>query len=303
MMFDGKAFGEQMVSIVKGYVDRVFASFKTDIDRDIAEFRAKLQALEASPPKDGRDGVDGKDVDPELTRALIEKTVAAAVAALPSPERGEKGEPGERGADGKDGVDGKDANADAILDQLIKASVPSIIAEVEKAVAALPPAERGEKGDPGECGETGDPGQDGKDGVGLTDALLDRDGQLVLTLSDGRVKTLGAVVGKDGAPGRDAPPPFTIDDLQCHVLDDDRTVEFLLRSGEHEHVIHIKWPVQIDRGVFKEGRAYEAGDGVTWGGSYWIAQRATEAKPDSADSGWRLAVKRGRDGKDAGHGA
>jgi integrin beta 3 len=303
MMFDGKAFGEQMVSIVKGYVDRVFASFKSDIDKDIAEFRAKLQALEASPPKDGRDGVDGKDVDPELTRALIEKTVAAAVAALPPPERGAKGEPGERGADGKDGVDGKDADADAILDQLIKAAVPSIIAEVEKAVAALPPPERGEKGDPGERGETGDPGQDGKDGTGLADALLDRDGQLVLTLSDGRVKTLGAVVGRDGAPGKDAPPPFTIDDLECSVLDDDRTVQFLFRSGELEHVVHLKWPVVIDRGVFTEKQTYEMGDGVTWAGHFWIAQRATNAKPGYPDSGWRLAVKKGRDGKDAGHGA
>jgi hypothetical protein len=56
--------------------------------------------------------------------------------------------------------------------------------------------------------------------------------------------------------------------------------------------------VVIDRGVWREGQEYKAGDGVTWAGSYWIAQKDTSAKPDSGD-GFRLAVKRGRDGKSA----
>jgi hypothetical protein len=53
----------------------------------------------------------------------------------------------------------------------------------------------------------------------------------------------------------------------------------------------------IDRGVWREGQ-YKAGDAVTWAGSLWIAQKDTDAKPDSGD-GWRLSVKRGRDGKAA----
>jgi collagen type III alpha len=55
----------------------------------------------------------------------------------------------------------------------------------------------------------------------------------------------------------------------------------------------------IDRGVYKAGETYEPGDAVTWGGSLWIAQKQTDAKPDTPESGFRLAVKRGRDGKDA----
>ena len=46
-------------------------------------------------------------------------------------------------------------------------------------------------------------------------------------------------------------------------------------------------------------RTYVRGDAVTWGGSLWIAQKETSAKPDSPESGFRLAVKKGRDGKDA----
>ena len=58
-------------------------------------------------------------------------------------------------------------------------------------------------------------------------------------------------------------------------------------------------PAVIDRGVYRDTEAYAKGDGVTWGGSYFIAQKqAPEGKPGESDS-WRLAVKRGRDGKDA----
>lgn len=42
-----------------------------------------------------------------------------------------------------------------------------------------------------------------KDGVGITDAVIDRSGALVLTKSDGGKIELGVVVGRDGADGRD----------------------------------------------------------------------------------------------------
>lgn len=51
-------------------------------------------------------------------------------------------------------------------------------------------------------------------------------------------------------------------------------------------------------GVHDAGEAYESGDAVTHGGSLWIAKERTSAKP-GADSTWQLAVKRGKDGKDA----
>lgn len=133
----------------------------------------------------------------------------------------------------------------------------------------------------------------GEDGAGIADLVIDREGGLVATFSDGRMKELGRVVGKDG---RDGMGP---DDLNMELLEDGRTVRLAFTKGETEFAFNVPFPVVLDRGVFAEGKSYEEGDAVTWGGSLWIAQRATSQKPDSVDGGWRLAVKRGRDGRDA----
>lgn len=133
----------------------------------------------------------------------------------------------------------------------------------------------------------------GEDGAGIADLVIDRHGNLVATFTDGRMKELGCIVGKDG---RDGMGP---DDLSMTLLEDGRTVRMSFAKGETEFAFNIPFPVVLDRGVFADGKTYEEGDAVTWGGSLWIAQRATSSKPDTTDSGWRLAVKRGRDGRDA----
>ena len=53
-----------------------------------------------------------------------------------------------------------------------------------------------------------------------------------------------------------------------------------------------------DRGVFHSGNSYLKGEWCTHEGSLWIAQADTADKPGSS-AAWRLAVKRGRDGRDA----
>jgi hypothetical protein len=53
------------------------------------------------------------------------------------------------------------------------------------------------------------------------------------------------------------------------------------------------------RGVWQPAGRYERGDVVTWQGGMWIAFRSTETKPGDGDSGWQLAVKAGRDGRNA----
>lgn len=55
-------------------------------------------------------------------------------------------------------------------------------------------------------------------------------------------------------------------------------------------------PSVIYRGVWREGQ-FQRGDMVTWGGSLWHCDKETGEKPGSGD--WTLAVKKGRDGKDA----
>jgi phage head maturation protease len=52
-------------------------------------------------------------------------------------------------------------------------------------------------------------------------------------------------------------------------------------------------------GVFKPGTIYRKGNLVTHHGSLWSCLQDTTDAPGAAAVGWRLAAKRGRDGKDA----
>lgn len=59
-------------------------------------------------------------------------------------------------------------------------------------------------------------------------------------------------------------------------------------------------PILRDAGVFNQSQTYSRGDGVTFGGSFWICQEDGVTSKPGVGKLWRLAVKRGRDGKDAG---
>lgn len=219
---------------------------------------------------------DGKSVDPEDVRAMVTEEVAKAIDAAPKPENGKDADPLAVAAlvedavtkaiaglpPAKAGKDGVSPTADDVR--------PVIEEVVARSVAALPKA---------------------KDGIGVAGAIIDRDGILNLTLSDGAVVKLGAVVGDAGNDG------LGFDDLD--VIDDGTTFTLRFQRGEQTKEFTLAKPTLADcyRGVWREG-AFKAGDACTWGGSLWIAQRDTEAKPESDDA-WRLAVKRGRDGKDA----
>jgi hypothetical protein len=59
-------------------------------------------------------------------------------------------------------------------------------------------------------------------------------------------------------------------------------------------------PVFEDAGVYAHDKSYVRGQGVTENGSFWIAKRniGFGEKPGACD-GWRLAVKKGRDAREA----
>ncbi len=211
-MFDGEAFGKQMVDIVKGYVSKT-----------MAPIMERLDALEARAEPQGAKSLTVEDMAP-LVQEAVSAAVAEAVKAIPVPK------------DGKDGRDGLDA---------------------------------------------------------VTPLL--KDGVLLFTMSDGSVKEVGRVQGKDGDPGRDGVDGLGFDDLTAEY-DGERGITLRFIRGEQVKEFAFTMPVVIDRGVWSEGKTYEAGDAVTWAGSVWIAQKATSDKPDGGD-GWRLSVKRGRDGK------
>lgn len=235
---------------------------------------------------------------------VIREAVDKAVAAVEAPllkrievlekRAPEKGEPGQDGANGQDGRDGKDA--EPVTDAQIAAAV-------EAYIAANPPADGrdgvdGKDGAPGEAGQKGLDGKDGADGVGLAGALVDRDGVLNLTLTNGEVKALGRVEGRDGENGERGPAGFSLDDFDVKLAEDGRTVEMSFGSGEARIVRSLAVPAMIYRGTFSEGQSYAKGDTVTWAGSLWHCNEDSVEKPGEGAKAWTLAAKRGRDGKD-----
>lgn len=103
--------------------------------------------------------------------------------------------------------------------------------------------------------------------------------------------------GKDGQPGKDGQDGLGFEDLEV-VHDGERTVTLRFARGDQVKEFPIVFPVVLDRGVYRQGEAYARGDAVTFGGSLFIAQEPTGEKPETGGS-WRLAVKRGRDGREA----
>lgn len=202
------------------------------------------------------------------------------------------------------------------LEKLAVALAPVIRAEVERANAPLHTRiaviearqpERGEKGDPGKDGADGRDGENGRDGESPSvDAVADtvaarferRFADLSLSWErqarDMAEKAIDRMPRpKDGEPGRDGrdfeQPEFVYDGRRSF------TVRSLVNGEMIEQGFTL--PIVIDAGFYREGDAYEKGDGVTFGGSYWIAQKGTDTKPEIGNTDWRLAVKKGRDAK------
>jgi integrin beta 3 len=241
----------------------------------------------------GKDGEPGKYPDLEAIAAMVRKEIELhlpdAVAEIPV----QKGEPGEPGAPGRD----------ADPEFIVKAVHNEVASQLPEAVAAIPL----QKGDPGAPGKDADmaaieamiaravqsiarvKGDPGQDGVSISGVSINRDGDLSVTMSDGKTKELGRVVGRDG---------IGFDDMEEVLSDDGRLIIRRYKRGAETKEFHHRVPMIIDRGVYSEEREYATGDAVTWGGSLWIAQAPTAQKPGQSDT-WRLAVKRGRDGKDA----
>jgi hypothetical protein len=141
------------------------------------------------------------------------------------------------------------------------------LAEV-RALARVP-GPRGEPGPEGKRGPQGERGVKGETGRNASDLTFLQD---YVTEQVGRAIKTASVTTADGG----------------------RTLRWAIGETVHE----IKTAIVLDAGVWREGKNYAAGDGVTLGGSFFIAQSDTTAKPGKSDE-WRLAVKRGTDGRDA----
>lgn len=256
-MLDTKAIAAALAPVVRTHVAEATAPLIARIAE--LEKRQPERGEPGEPGRDGVDGADGRDADP-VSDEQIAKAVAEYLAANPPPA-------------GRDGADGKDADLEALQ------------AHCADLIAALPKPDNGKDG------------RDGADGVGLAGAMIDRDGELNVTLTNGEVRKLGPVVGRDGTDGERGAAGFSLTDFDTDWRPEDKVLVLRWDAGETSYSHELFVPYVRDMGVWGEGKSYLKGDGVTWAGSFWIAQDDTADRPEAGKS-WRLAVKRGRDGKD-----
>lgn len=346
------------------------------LQKKIAELEGRLVIVrgidgkEGPSGRDGRDGIDGKSIDPADVRAMV----AEMVKAMPAPKDGMQGPMGESGPMGPMGPKGE-------------AGPMGPMGPKGEAGPMGPKGDRGEmgpKGDPGESGADGMDGKDGaagadgkdgargidgkdgaagvngRDGASILSAIIDADGALVLTASDGNKHVAGIVRGRDGINGKDGAPglkgdagrdaasirplpyiedakaypagtvahhrggswfadgetlplkgkapqdcgwiPMAIGEASLDIsLDGDGRTVIVKRTTSTGVALERRFtlPVVLDKGLYDPAAKYQRGDAVTYAGSLFIARKDG---PDGAPKGsldWRLAVKRGSDGKDA----
>lgn len=188
-----------------------------------------------------------------------------------------------------------------VIREYVSRETGPLLGRIETLEAAIAEPTDGEQGPPGRDGapgpqgEPGLPGADGKDGIGLASALIDRDGELVITTTDGGIAKLGRVNGKDGEAGKPGLDGLGFDDLNV-THDGERGFTLVFAKGEQRKEFAFALPVLIYRGVFREGLDYVRGDTVTWDNSGWHCNKPTRDKPGHSDH-WSLVARRGSDGR------
>lgn len=207
--------------------------------------------------------------------AEVERAVAAAFAALPVPKNGKDADmsvvakmvseavaalPPQQPA--KPGEPGKSVTLDDVA--------PLIRSEVEKAVAAIPAP---------------------KDGLGVAGAMIDRDGALQITLTNGDVKNLGKVVGKDGDDG------VSFDNFEMEYVVESHEISVKAAAGGRAKELRFPAGGIRPAGYWRDGTKAKALEAWVHDGSSWFAVRDTTSKPESKSADWIIAARKGRDGE------
>jgi hypothetical protein len=171
--------------------------------------------------------------------------------------------------------------------------------------ADLPRGEKGMDGRAGEMGPRGEKGMDGAPGPKGADGTKGERGEMGpkgekgADGRDGRDGTKGDP-GRDGKDGRDGiqleQVEMAAERIAMRMLGAIEVQGREWKLGERT----VRIPGIEYRGVWAEGAGYERGDLVTFGGSLWMCEAATDRKPGMGDGApWVLAAKKGRDGRGA----
>ena len=259
-------------------VERVTQAIKADIEQWKADVQSAIKAPEL----------------PDI-KGMVESAVAEAVKAIPAPKDGESitlddvrpildDAIKQLRQDADDAIAEPLKQAEAARDTLLKAvgelrqpedgkSVtlddvrPLIEAEIEKAVKQIPVP---------------------KDGIGMAGAMIDRDGNLIITMTNGETKELGRVVGKDG---------LSLESFEMTY--DAENHEVVLKAFAAGRTQEVRYPAGGIRGkgYWRDGNKAKAGEAWTSEGSLWIARKDTSTKPSISNDAWFLAARAGRNGE------
>ena len=253
--------------------DAAIAPFKKSIESlpaptvDAALLRTEAEKIvaEIPKPKDGEPGADGKSVTIEEVSPLVVEEVAKAVAQIPPAKDGQSVSPDE---------------VRKMVEELVNAFVATVRLPID-----------------GRDGVKGDPGKDAISIMPLS--MIDETRSYPRgTYASHKGGFWHSVKTTDGMSGWEILVDGVTSIAAVQDPEDPRRIALGIKmaSGKVvEEEMHV--PFVIDKGVFKEGDPYKAGDGVTWARNFWVARKDTNEKPEAGEH-WRLCERGGRDGKD-----
>jgi hypothetical protein len=213
--------------------------------------------------------------------------VAAAVAQIPAPKDGQDASPEMVGVAVHEAL----AHALAALPKPVAIDdIRTLVTEcMAEALSLLPVPQKGDKGDKGDDGES----------VRAEDfrPLFEAESARALLSFERRASdVLQRAIDRIDAGLIER----ALEQIDFSLVDDgDGNVTICFVRGEASKEFALRVPRFKDCGIYRDGGAHRAGDGVTHGGSFWISQKDGPQGAPGESSDWRLAVKKGRDGKDA----
>lgn len=317
MSFDPELFGQAMGEAIRKAVEPLKAEI-ADLRKQIDESRAQsldirqLVADEVAKipmPENGKDADESAIVDrvtqaikgeldqwkadtqeqikaPELPdiKGMVDTAVSEAVKVIPAP---------------KDGSSVTLDDVRPIIDKAVELICEDAEKAISEAVSAIPAPKDGSNGTSvtvedvrpiieAEIERAVKQIPTPKDGIGMAGSMIDRDGNLIITMTNGETKNLGPVVGKDGV---------SLESFEMEYLPDTHEVRLTAQAGDVKKSITYPAGGIHGKGYWRDGLEAKAGEAWVQGGSLWIAKRNTTDAPSHSSENWFMAARKGRDGE------
>ena len=271
---------ELIKELIKG-IDARFDTLPTEPDLEAIASLVKLP--DPIPGKDAEVDLDALAkaaaalvVVPEAERVDLEALAVKAAELIPAPKDGEPGKDAEPA----------DLKAIAALVELPQLPEIDLKALATEAAAMVPVPEVKQPAD-------------GRDALHL---------EILPSIDETKTYARNTYAKHDGGLWRSFEQTSAMRGWECIVeglksisVEQDGDREFSLALAQSSGAVVVKkfvMPIQIYKGVHRDGEAYDAHDNVTWGGSQWTSTKAQNTdKPGTSDA-WTLSVKAGRAGKD-----